>query len=178
VANFTNVNAATNISTLTANAQSLSVSSIAGNVANFTNVNAATNVSTATLFTSTINGLPFPSAILPVKSESTIPIVAGVNNFTFSFSGVASGFYILVVTIQSGSGNDPFTCSTVIQNSGSASAGGSIHMPSLSGAAPSFSNYVIIQDGGIASNLISVIVNTNDGGTIGQIAQISAYRIT
>ena len=206
VANFTNVNAATNVSTLTANAQSLSVSSITGNVANFnnftnvstltanvssitggvanfTNVNAATNISsltanTQTLTVSSINGLAYPSTLLPVLSQATANIVAGINNFSINCTPLPPGFFLLTVTIQSGSGNDPFSCSAMLYNFGSATTGGCIHMPSISGAAPSLSNYVIIQDGGLASNVVSVIVGTTDAGTIGNIAQINVYRVT
>jgi hypothetical protein len=137
-----------------------------------------TSISSSSLTVSSINGLAYPSTLLPQLSISTAPLANGYNNFAFDMSSVAPGFYLVKVSIQSGNGTDPFTCSAMIGKFGAASDGGSFHCPSIGGAAPSFANYVSIQDAGSANNTVNVIVQTNDVGTIGQIVQISAYRIT
>lgn len=178
VANFTNVNAATNISTLSANAQSLTVSSITGTTGDFTNGN-FTNVSTATLQTSTINGRAYPLTVSPVISFSGASPISNGASYTVDMSGQAQGFYLLVVSIQSGTGLDPFTCSCVVTFINSNVAGGSFHMPSVGGALPTLAQSVSIQDNLFSSQFQVIIYSTSVGpnGCLGVTPQFSVYRI-
>jgi hypothetical protein len=151
VANFTNVNAATNISTLTANTQALTVSSI--------------------------NGLVFPSATLPVVSTSGAAITNGAV-YTVNLTGQPSGFYLLLVSIQSGTGLDPMSCSCMFLLSGGNLTGGSFHMPSINAGVPSTANCVSIQDT-TAGSTCSVVIYSNDNTTgLGITPQFSVYRIS
>ncbi len=178
VANFTNVNAAGNVSSLTANTQALTVSSITGNVASLTTLNAAANVSTLAMTVSSINGLSFPSnATTPVVSSSGAAITNGAV-YTVSLSGQPAGFYLLSVSIQSGSGLDPMSCTCMFQLSGGNLAGGSLHMPSINSQVPSTANCVSIQDT-TAGSAASVVIYSNDNTTgLGITPQFSFYRIS
>lgn len=154
-----------------------------GGVANFTNVNTAANVSSVTantqaLTVSSINGLPFPSnPTTPVVSTSGAAITNGAV-YTVSLSGQPAGFYLLSVSIQSGSGLDPMSCTCMFQLSGGNLAGGSLHMPSINGQVPSTANCVSIQDT-TAGSTASVVVYSNDNTTgLGITPQFSFYRIS
>lgn len=152
VANFTNVNAAANVSSLTANAQALTVSSI--------------------------NGLTFPSAILPVLSfAGASPIING-GSYTVDFTSLSAGFYLLIVSIQGGSGIDPMTCSCMFHLTGGNLNGGTIHIPVLASGVPSFANCVVIQDT-ILGATTQVTIYSNDNTTgLGITPQFSVYRIS
>jgi len=177
VANFTNVNAATNVSTLTANAQSLSVSSITGTGGNFTTLGASSNVSTATLFTSTINGRAYPLTITPVISfAGASPIING-SSYNVDFSGQPQGYYLLSVSIQTGTGFDPLSCSCVFTFINAQVHGGCFHCPNTSAGPPSFANCVSIQDQ-ILGPLVQVVIYSNSVNIgLGVYPQFSVYRI-
>ncbi len=154
-----------------------------GGVANFTNVNTLSNVSSVTantqaLTVSSINGLIFPSnATTPVVSTSGAAITNGAV-YTVSLSGQSAGFYLLVVSIQSGSGLDPMSCTCMFQFSGGNLTGGSLHMPSINGQVPSTANCVSVQDT-TAGSTASVVVYSNDNTTgLGITPQFSFYRIS
>lgn len=153
-----------------------------GGVANFTNVNTLSNVSSVTantqaLTVSSINGLVFPSATLPVVSTSGAAITNGAV-YTVSLSGQPAGFYLLLVSIQSGTGLDPMSCSCFFHLSGGNLTGGSFHMPSLSLAVPSTANCVSIQDT-TAGSTCSVVIYSNDNTTgLGITPQFTVYRIS
>ena len=177
VANFTNVNAATNVSTLTANAQSLSVSSIAGTGGNFTTLGASSNVSTATLFTSTINGRAYPLTMTPVVSfAGASPIING-SSYTVDATGLPQGYYLLVVSIQTGTGLDPMSCSCLFTLINGNLSGGSFHCPNTGVTTPSFANCVSIQDNLLGPTCQVVIYSNSVTVALGVTPQFSLYRI-
>jgi len=163
----------------------------AGGAANLATVNALTNLSSATviggtvnagtvstpsLTVSTINGLQFPSPAFPALINITsAPITNGIS-IPVDLSALGSGFFLLDVYVSAG-GTDPFTCTTVVRNYQSQVFGGSFHCPSISGAPPSFANCVSIQDVGTGSNTVNVIIYATTAAALGQVAQISVYRL-
>lgn len=166
-ANLNNVNALTNLSSATVTS---------GTVNNSGAVNTNT-LSTASIVVSTINGAQFPSVVFPALLNITsAPITNGIS-IPVNLSALPSGFYMLDVYISSG-GVDPFTCSAILRNFGSQVFGGCFHCPSIAGAVPSFANCVSIQDAGVGSNTVNVIIFANSAVGLGAVAQISVYRLT
>lgn len=160
-ANLANVNALTNISS----------ASVVGGSVN------ANTISTASMTVSSINGAPFPSVVSPALINITSdPITNGII-IPVNCSSLPAGFFMMEVYISAG-GTDPFTCSTILKNYGSQIFGGSFHCPVVSGNPPSFANCVSIQDNGSGSNTVSVIIYANSAFALGQVAQISIYRLT
>lgn len=167
VANLTNVNALSNLSSATV---------VGGTITANTTLAAGTSISTPSLTVSTINGAPFPSPTTALINITSAPITNGVV-IPVDCSTLPSGFYMMEVYISAG-GTDPFTCSTILRNFGSQIFGGCFHCPVISGNPPSFANCVSIQDNGSGSNTVSVIIYANNASAIGQVAQISVYRLT
>lgn len=166
-ANLNNVNALTTISTATVQANT--VNSVAA-------VNAGT-MSTSSLSVSTINGAQFPSVVFPALLNITsAPITNGII-IPVDLSSLPAGFYMLDVLVSAG-GTDPFTCSAILRNYGSQVFGGCFHCPVIQGNPPSFANCVSMQDNGTGSNTVSVIIYANNAFALGQVAQISVYRLT
>ena len=167
-ANLANVNALTNIS---------SASVVGGTITANTTLAAGTSISTPSLTVSTINGAVFPSVVYPALLNITSdPITNGIS-IPVDIQALGPGFYMLDVYISSG-GTDPFTCSAILRSYGSQVFGGCFHCPSIAGAVPSFTNCVSIQDAGSGSNTVNVIIYANNAAALGQVAQISVYRLT
>lgn len=166
-ANLNNVNALTSLSSATVNS---------GTVTNSGQVNTNT-LSTASIVVSTINGVSFPVSQTSALNVTGNTIISGINTTNVDFSGLSAGFYLVVVLVSTG-GTDPFSCSTTVRYSGGVTVGGCLHAPFLSGAVPSFSNCVSIQDNNAGGSIISVVINTNSVVAIGAVPQISVYRLT
>lgn len=165
-ANLASVNALTTVSTATVQAATINAT---------TAVNAG-SMSTPTLSVSTINGAQFPSPTTALINITSAPITNGIV-IPVDCSSLGSGFYMMEVYISAG-GTDPFTCSTILKNFGSQIFGGSFHCPVISGSPPSLANCVSIQDNAAGSNTVSVIIYANNAFALGQVAQISVYRLT
>jgi len=168
VANLTNVNALSNLSSATV---------VGGTITANTTLAAGTSISTPSITVSTINGAPFPSIVSPALLNITSAPISNGLSIPVDLSTLGSGFYMMEVYISAG-GTDPFTCSAILRNYGSQVIGGSFHCPVISGNPPSFANCVSIQDAGSGSNTVNVIIYANSAFALGQVAQIAVYRLT
>ena len=167
-ANLNNINALTSLSSATV---------VGGTITANTTLVAGTSISTPSLTVSSINGVPFPAVAFPAAlNVEGGPITNGIS-IPVDCTSLPTGFYLLEVLI-SADGTDPFTCSAVLRQYGSAISGGSLHCPSIAGAVPSFANCVSIQDAGSASNTVNVIIYANSSAALGRTAQISLHRLT
>lgn len=150
-----------------------------GGTANLSQINALTSVSTPQLFASTINGFTFPVSVFPpvISFSGASPIING-SQYNVDFVGQPPGVYMLDVSIQTGTGTDPMSCSAVIRYYGGNVSGGSLHAPFTNAGTPSFANCVSIQDT-ILSSLVSVyIYSTSNTIALGITPQFSVYRLT
>lgn len=166
-ANLVNVNASSNVSSATITS---------GTLTNSGQVNTNT-LSTASMTVSTINGQPFPLSTTPVIAFAGATIINGAS-YNIDFTGQPQGFYLVTVSIQTGTGLDPMSCSAVITYINGNTTGGCFHCPNTNAGPPSFANCVSIQDA-ILGSLVTVFVYSNSV-TIGlQITpQFAVYRLT
>lgn len=150
-----------------------------GGTANLSQVNALTSMSTPQLFASTLNGFAFPVSVFPpvISFAGASPIING-GSYNVDFTGQPPGIYMLDVSIQTGTGTDPMSCSAMIRYYGGNTSGGSLHAPFTSAGAPSFNNCVSIQDT-ILGSLVSVFIySTSNTIALGITPQFSVYRLT
>ena len=161
--NMANVNALSNVSSLTAN---------------FSNLTAPGTVSLAGYTIPMTPGNNIVSAL-----SSTTVITSSGQIITTDFTGQPAGFYMIKVTIQSASA-DPFTCGFILTNAGGVTTGGGCHMPSFNpyGSQPTTANMIVCQSLTVASPLIDLIFfsngqQTSGAGILGASAIVSVYRL-
>ena len=155
----------------------------AGGVVNMANVNALNQLSSATVQsgnvqTSTLNGVVVPNPGTAITSLASSTVISNGVIISTDFGAQPNGLYAIAVVIQTG-GTDPFTCSCIVQKSGTGVIGGSTHLPSFApyGAAPSLANAVIFQSASVTSTLIDCIIFSNNATVLGSTAQIGVCRI-
>jgi hypothetical protein len=157
-----------------------------GGAINMANVNALSNVSSATATLGTLstvgatslNGYLYPNTGIAITAMAQTIVVGGSGLLgAFNFTGQPTGLYMVTILLQSG-GADPMSCSSLVRYSGGTAIGGSLHMPSISGAQPSPANSVSIQSDVANDAYVQVYVFTNIAGLIGGSAQLAVYRIT
>jgi hypothetical protein len=149
-ADLANVNALTNLSSLTGTLGALTVSSI--------------------------NGNQFPATAGQAVLATSDVITNGIH-LTKNFTGLPNGYYMVTVLIQTG-GADPLSCATIISYQAGITTGGSLHCPVMTpnGSAPSFSNCVSIQSDVASNPIIDIYIFTNT--QVGATVQSYVTRIT
>jgi len=160
-----------------------------GGVLNFTNVNALSNVSSATinsgtsiantytgstLTVSTINGAPYPTPTTPALLGATTTAINGLNTITMDMSSLPTGFYLVFVSMPSGTSSEVMDATCMIRLSGGNSSGGSYHQPVISGVSNT-NNYISIQQPTTAGAVTVINLYTNLFG--GSSIQTGCYRI-
>jgi hypothetical protein len=154
-----NVNALSNVSSLTGTLGSLTVSSINGSIFP---MNAVSNRITA-------------------LASSTASLTNGQIVST-DFSAQSNGIYYIQALLQTAS-VDSFTCGFVVVKVAGNTNGGGVHMPSFNpyGSQPTTANMIVCQSASVNDNVIDLLFFSNGtapAGILGSTVQIAVFRLT